>query len=308
MTNKLKFLNPFSKKYKKVLAFDGGGVRAIIGLYFLRKLEEELSKSIFESFDLFIGTSAGATNALMLGMNGSKIKDLEEFWTTDNLKRIMNQSLIDKTSIFQTRPKYSNEGKKEILRNFFENKKIGQSLKPVVVTAYDLEARKPILLSSYGDPDVTAVQAANASSAAPIYFPTASMEDGRWLIDGGIATNNPSLLGYVEAKKLFSTNNIKVLGIGAGLNKKKISGRNSRNWGALGWFRHDILGIMLESSLQNEILKDLIGDDYLRVNSPIGNVNRRMDDMSERNLQRIKDLADDWWLKFGKKSINFINS
>ena len=65
---------------------------------------------------------------------------------------------------------------------------------------------------------------------------------------------------------------------------------------------------MLESSLQNEILKDLIEDDYLRVNSPIGNVNRRMDDMSERNLQRIKELADDWWRQFGKKSINFINS
>ena len=116
----MKYFNLFSKKYKKVLAFDGGGVRAIIGLYFLRKLEEESSKSIFESFDLFIGTSAGATNALMLGMNGSKIEDLEKFWTKENLKRIMNQSLIDKTSIFQTRPKYSNEGKKEILYNFFD--------------------------------------------------------------------------------------------------------------------------------------------------------------------------------------------
>lgn len=72
--------------------------------------------------------------------------------------------------------------------------------------------------------------------------------------------------------------------------------------------RHDILGIMLESSLQNEILKDLIGDNYLRVNSPIGNVNRRMDDMSQRNLQRIKELADDWWEKFGKKALNLINS
>jgi patatin-like phospholipase/acyl hydrolase len=279
-----------------------------MGVYFLKKLEQESSKSIFESFDLFIGTSAGATNALLLGMNGSTIADLEKFWTVDNLKKIMNQSFIDKTSIFQTRPKYSNEGKKKILQTFFEDRKIGQSLKPVVVTAYDLEARKPILLTSYGDPEITAVNAANASSAAPIYFPTASMEDGRWLIDGGIATNNPSLLGYVEAKKIFSTDNIKVLGIGAGLNKRKISGKNSRNWGALGWFRHDILGIMLESSLQNEILKDLIGDDYLRVNSSIGNVNRRMDDMSEKNLERIRLLADDWWQKYGKKSINFINS
>ena len=304
----MKYFNLFSKKYKKVLAFDGGGVRAIMGIYFLKKLEQESSKSIFESFDLFIGTSAGATNALLLGMNGSTITDLEKFWTVDNLKKIMNQSFIDKTSIFQTRPKYSNEGKKKILQTFFEDRKIGQSLKPVVVTAYDLEARKPILLSSYGDPEVTAVNAANASSAAPIYFPTASMEDGRWLIDGGIATNNPSLLGYVEAKKIFSTDNIKVLGIGAGLNKRKISGKNSRNWGALGWFRHDILGIMLESSLQNEILKDLIGEDYLRVNSSIGNVNRRMDDMSKKNLERIRLLADDWWQKYGKKSINFINS
>jgi hypothetical protein len=33
-----------------------------------------------------------------------------------------------------------------------------------------------------------------------------------------------------------------------------------------------------------------------------------MDDMSDRNLRRIKELADDWWLKFGKKSINLINS
>jgi len=304
----LKYLNLFSKKYKKVLAFDGGGVRAIMGVYFLKRLEEESSKSIFDSFDLFIGTSAGATNALMLGMNGCKIKDLEKFWTVENLKKIMNQSFIDKTSIFQTRPKYSNDGKKEILYSFFFFFLIGQSLKPVVVTAYDLEARKPILLSSYSDPKIPAVHAANASSAAPIYFPTASMEDGRWLIDGGIATNNPSLIGYVEAKKLFSTNNIKVLGIGAGLNKRKISGKNSRNWGALGWLRHDILGIMLESSLQNEILKDLIGADYLRINSPIGNVNRRMDDISEKNLIRIKALADDWWKKFGKRSINFINS
>ena len=304
----MKYLNPFSKKYKKVLAFDGGGVRAIMGVYFLKKLEEESSKSIFDSFDLFIGTSAGATNALMLGMNGCKIEDLEKFWTVENLKKIMNQSFIDKTSIFQTRPKYSNDGKKEILGNFFQNKKIGQSLKPIVVTAYDLEARKPILLSSYADPNVLAVDAANASSAAPIYFPTASMEDGRWLIDGGIVTNNPSLIGYAEAKKLFSTNNIKVLGIGAGLNKRKISGKNSRNWGALGWLRHDILGIMLESSLQNEILKELIGEDYLRINSAIGEVNRRMDDISDSNLSKIRNLAEKWWNEFGNNAINFINS
>ena len=304
----MKYINPFFKKYKKVLSFDGGGVRAIMGVYFLKRLEQETSRSIFDSFDLFIGTSAGAINALMLGINGSSITDLEGFWTKANLRKIMNQSFIDKTSILQTRPKYSNVGKKEILSRFFADKQIGAALKPVIVTAYDLEKRKPVLISSYKDSKVSVVEAANASSAAPIYFPTAGMHDGRWLIDGGIATNNPSLLGYVEAKKLFGTNHIKILGIGAGLNKRKINGRRSKNWGALGWLRHDILGIMLESSLQNEILKDLVGDNYLRVNSSIQKVNRRMDDISDQNLIRIKDLSDEWWSKFGKKAINFLNS
>ena len=303
----MKYINLFTKKYKKVLSFDGGGVRAILGLYFLKRLEQETSKSIFDSFDLFIGTSAGAINALMLAVNGSSIADIEKFWSQENLRKIMNQSLIDKTSILQTRPKYNNIAKREILSNFFFDKRIGEALKPAVVTAYDLEKRKPVLISSYKDSNVSVVEAANASSAAPIYFPTAKMDDGRWLIDGGIATNNPSLLGYVEAKKLFGTDKIKVLGIGAGLNKRKINGKSSRNWGAIGWLRHDILGIMLESSLQNEILNDLIGDNYLRVNSAIQNVNRRMDDISDQNLIRISRLSDWLWSKFGERAINFLN-
>ena len=65
---------------------------------------------------------------------------------------------------------------------------------------------------------------------------------------------------------------------------------------------------MLESSLQNEILNDLIGDNYLRVNSAIHKVNRRMDDISDQNLLKIRELSDQWWSKFGKKAVNFINS
>ena len=47
MTNKLNFLNPFSKKYKKVLAFDGGGVRAIMGIYFFKKTGRRIIKKYF---------------------------------------------------------------------------------------------------------------------------------------------------------------------------------------------------------------------------------------------------------------------
>ena len=50
------------------LALDGGGVRAIAGVVFLKQLEVATGKSIFDLFDMFIGTSAGGMNALLVAM------------------------------------------------------------------------------------------------------------------------------------------------------------------------------------------------------------------------------------------------
>ena len=40
-------------KIIKVLSFDGGGVRALAGLIFLSKFEEQTGKKIFDEFDFF---------------------------------------------------------------------------------------------------------------------------------------------------------------------------------------------------------------------------------------------------------------
>jgi hypothetical protein len=115
------------------------------------------------------------------------------------------------------------------------------------------------------------------------------------------------LLGYSEARKLFPKSKIKVLSIGTGINRRKINGKNSSKWGALNWFNHDILGIMLESSMFDEIASDLMGQNYLRVNSSTGLVNRRMDDMSDTNLQRIRLMGMEWWSDFGEDTLKFLN-
>ena len=99
----------------------------------------------------------------------------------------------------------------------------------------------------------------------------------------------------MEAKKLFKGEQIKVFAIGTGLNRRKIDGKRSKDWGAIGWLKNDILGIMVESSLQHEVLKDLINEDYLRINSPLNKVNRRMDDYSAKNIEKIKTLGEFWW-------------
>ena len=296
-----------SKKTKFILSFDGGGVRAIAAIVFLKQLEIASGKKIFDIFDFFIGTSAGGINALHIAALEASCFELENFWSKENLSKTMTKSFWDNASFLQTKPKYDGRGKRELLLEYFKDQSLGEAKKPVAVLAYDVERRKPRLLSSYKSPGIKIVSAASATSAAPIYYSTQEIDDGSWLIDGGIVANNPSLLGYSEAKKLFPGSDIKVLSIGTGINRRKINGANSSKWGALNWLRHDILGIMLESSMFDEIARDLMGNSYLRVNSSTGLVNRRMDDTSDINLERIHLMGMDWWSEFGEDVTEFLN-
>jgi patatin-like phospholipase/acyl hydrolase len=296
-----------SKKTKFILSFDGGGVRAIAAIVFLKQLEIASGKKIFDIFDFFIGTSAGGINALHIAALEASCFELENFWSKENLSKTMTKSFWDNASFLQTKPKYDGRGKRELLLEYFKDQSLGEAKKPVAVLAYDVEKRKPRLLSSYKSPGIKIVSAASATSAAPIYYSTQEIDDGSWLIDGGIVANNPSLLGYSEAKKLFPGSDIKVLSIGTGINRRKINGSNSSKWGALNWLRHDILGIMLESSMFDEIARDLMGNSYLRVNSSTGLVNRRMDDTSDINLERIHLMGMDWWSEFGEDVTEFLN-
>ena len=296
-----------SKKTKLILSFDGGGVRAIAAVVFLKRLEIASGKKIFDIFDFFIGTSAGGINALNIAGRKASCFELEDFWSKENLAKTMSKTFWDNASFLQTKPKYDGKGKREVLLDYFADQSLGEAKKPVAVLAYDVENRKPRLLSSYGSPGIKMVSAACATSAAPIYYSTQEIDDGAWLIDGGIVANNPSLLGYSEAKKIFSGHKIKVLSIGTGINIGKINGRHSAKWGALGWFNNDILGIMLESSMYDEIAANLIGQNYLRVNSPTGLVNRRMDDTSDLNLERIHLMGMEWWSEFGEDTLEFLN-
>ena len=301
-----KYLAP-SKKTKLVLSFDGGGVRAIAAVVFLKQLEIASGKKIFDIFDFFIGTSAGGINALNIAGLQVNCFELEDFWSKENLAKTMSKSFWDNASFLQTKPKYDGKGKRELLLEYFKDQSLGEAKKPVAVLAYDVENRKPRLLSSYGSPGIKMVSAASATSAAPIYYSTQEIDDGTWLIDGGIVANNPSLIGFSEARKIFPGCKIKVLSIGTGINRRKINGRNSAKWGALNWFRHDILGVMLESSMFDEIARDLMAKDYLRINSSTGLVNRRMDDTSDINLERIHLMGMEWWSEFRQDTIDFLN-
>ena len=290
-------------KKKYILSIDGGGVRTIASIIFLQKLEENLQIPLSEKFDFFIGTSAGAISSLGLSINKMSASDLMNIWSKENLVKTMtNSSWETSLGIMQINPKYTNEGKREVLKEFFLDKKLGDAHKPVAVTSYDIEKRLPVLLTSYGDPDVSVVDSGDATSAAPVYYPTAQVGD-RFLIDGGIVANHPVLHGYVEAKKLYPENDLVVLSVGTGLNKRPLKGQDSKKWGLIGWMMHDLFGLMVESSMDHELAEELIGKNYLRINSPLGRVNRRLDDNSDSNIERIISMGEGWWDEFGERAL-----
>ena len=305
MKNFFSFLTKFSNK--KIICFDGGGVRTIASIVFLKKLEAESGKKIIDIFDMFIGTSAGAFNAACFAYGGFSADKVKRYWSTRYLDKIMKSSFFwDKASLIQARPKYESEGRMEVLKEIFGEHTLKDSIKPFLSFAYDIEKRRHVVFDSTNTPNVSFIDAVASSSAAPMYFPTYQMNDKSWMIDGSIVTNNPTLIGYSKAKEILETENIKILSIGSGQNKNKINGPNSSKWGGMGWLRNDIIGMLLDSEIHNDISKDVLKDNYLRINSPRGKINRFLDDDSEENLERIHLMGMEWWSSFGDETLKFI--
>jgi len=288
---------------------DGGGVRTLASITFLKLLEKKLGVKIHEKFDFFIGTSAGAISCLALASKNFSAIDLEKIWAPNNLKKTMQSSSWElRLGLLQSNPKYTNVGKREVLKKYFGKTILGESNKPVAVLSYDIQKRSPVLFRSYDkeDKDISLVDVGDATSAAPIYYPTAKVGN-RYLIDGAIVANHPVLHGYVEAKKLFPDSEIRVLSVGTGLSKRSLNGEASMKWGIVGWLMHDLFGLMVESSLDHELAGEIIGEHYLRVNSAINSVNRRLDDRSGSNIQRVVKMGEDWWEQFGDSTVKLLS-
>ncbi|NGX51877.1 MAG: putative sporulation hydrolase CotR [Candidatus Anoxychlamydiales bacterium] len=204
---------------KKILSINGGGIKGTFAAAFLASIEDTLKSPVADYFDLIVGSSTGGIIALGLGL-GLSGNDILNFYRQEG-PNIFAVNNISKYFRWIFTSKFDDQPLKQALHKSFEDKKLGDSKKRLIIPSLSLETGDLYLYKTAHHPrlefdyKVKAVDVALATSAAPTYFPIHQIK-GTPFIDGGVWANNPTDIAIIEAISVLNWNKseIKVLNLG----------------------------------------------------------------------------------------------
>jgi uncharacterized protein len=272
----------------KVLALDGGGIRGLIPALVLAEIERRTGRAVRELVDLVAGTSTGAILACALTrpdpLPAARIAELY----VEEGPRIFDRSLLKRiTSVGgYVDERYDDDGLRSVLERWLGAARLADADPAVLITAYDLERRRAVLLRR--DDDLSMVDAAHASSAAPTYFEPVRA-GGATLVDGGVFAINPAALAYAEAGGELDV----LLSLGTGALTRPLPYDEVRGWGRLEW-AEPILDVVFDGSADAVDLQlaALLEDGYVRLQTPLVEAADDLDDASEGNLAALAREAE----------------
>jgi hypothetical protein len=219
------------KETIRILSLDGGGIRGLVELYFLREIERFTGQKTGELFDFFAGTSIGSIIATALSETDPETGRIK--YSADDVLNIFLQK-YDK--LFQKKFKsfgglfgerYKTTPFKNFIESQFGNRLFSDRSKPTIVIAENLETLEPKIFKSYDTrEDFKTSDVLLSSTAAPTLFKPHRAEvykDGRptnshyKLVDGGLVANNPALIALDEARRHFPlAHRFEVFSLGSG--------------------------------------------------------------------------------------------
>lgn len=229
-------------KDRVILSLDGGGMRGILTIQLLKKLEEIAGIPCYELFDMIAGTSTGGiiTGLIVKGKTAAEIEKLyEELITEVFHKRPIGNRFINP-------PQYSKKKYRERLQEI-----VGYDLTlaqacavndlDMMITSRDMSAAEETFFSCFKQKngnwhgtykDVLLRAVMETTMSAPTYFYPLER-----FVDGGVTThNNPSLGAFIEALSYstqkdengnyppgeYSLRNITLYSLGTGATQKFI--------------------------------------------------------------------------------------
>jgi patatin-like phospholipase/acyl hydrolase len=192
---------------------------------------------------------------------------------------------------------YSHEALEAILNQYFGDRALSECRVPTMVTSYDIQHRRTVFLKSWHSDHsgLLCREAARATSAAPTYFEPANLEwasESHTLIDGGVFINSPSVSAYAEARKLFPDDEIAMLSIGTGELTRAIPYEAAKTWGSALWVM-SLLDCMFDgaSKAADHQMQLFLGENYVRLQTPLNYASDDMDDASQGNIRNLKQIA-----------------
>jgi predicted acylesterase/phospholipase RssA len=277
----------------RILALAGGGVRGIFQSSFLACLEQRTAdRDLTAHFELIAGTSTGGILAIAIaaGVKPRRVRELYEGAAKE---------------IFSTRPaaglrrgpRYNSARLRRELEAMLGDMKLGDLVVPVVLPASNLETYTGDLLTSTDDRDVSAVEAALATAAAPTYFlPVAPKTGTRSYLDGGLWANDPSLVAilYAQHRLGLPIDQFRLLAVGTGTQP---AGQSAAEVARLRTYSLATVDLLIEMTMASQawfsrefVSQILSRDQYVNINPGLQR-RIKLDDVA-RALALLPGLAE----------------
>jgi patatin-like phospholipase/acyl hydrolase len=291
----------------KILSIDGGGIRGIIPALLLSAIEEKKQKPIYELFDLFAGTSTGGILSLLLTkpdpIPANKLIDL---YNGDGANRIFKKNFLTGATYLFKKAKYDRRGIEGVLAEKFQEVKLGQALKPVLITSYETEGRNAIFFTNYDDrySGLNMRDVARATSAAPTYFEPYKINGKGTFVDGGLAANNPAMSAYVEVLKILdqlkakgmdvSNKKIILVSLGTGTVTLSLKYNEIKDWTPLNWVSGPLISSFFDgnsTTVEYQLKKILNNETYHRFQLILPN-EKGADELDNTNQEYLDELQD----------------
>jgi len=280
----------------RILSIDGGGLRGVVPLTILKKLEELSGKRIYEMFDFIAGTSTGGLIASAISIKNPGNPGLPLY----SLDDVINVYIKRGREIFPPKHnflesaigiwkhRFEPTGIEKVLNDITGEYTMNDCLNNLMICTYDLENNMPLFLKSRNahlnpQRNIRLYHACRATSAGPTYLPSYKFEYpdkemvSRNCIDGGVFVNNPSFAAitefakhfdyYLPGSKSFDLQKTFLLSLGTGSYTGKISDLESMESGLVFWAQH-ITEVMMHgvNTATDYGMKELMPDgNYLRM-------------------------------------------
>ena len=231
--------------HRAILTLDGGGMRGILTIQLLKKLEEVAGIPCYELFDMVAGTSTGGIIAGLIatGHTAIQIETLYENLVTQVFdKRFLGNRFINPPAF--SKEKYRGL-LKEIVKEISLQDACAENDIDLMITSQDMSAAEETFFSCFKQADgsfygtykdVLLRAVMETTMSAPTYFHPLER-----FVDGGTTTyNNPSLAAFMEAvsysspfkdqqNSTYKISEITLLSFGTGISRQFIKPNETTN-------------------------------------------------------------------------------